>query len=438
LPAEHPLAGEKVISIEALRGERAILLNRLAIRGFSHFIGAIEERGFEVDDAHQSVASVFWHVAAGNGWAPAFGSQVRAAPPPGTVAVPLSDFAVETLVVARARASDRSRMTADVIDGLREAFGRSPAGRAGDPVRLPERVASRAIELRHLEALAAVCETRSLSRAAEQLGLTQSGISRRIASLEETLDVHLLERGNSGVLLTGAGRVLARHATAIIEQWRLLARPHLSAIARCRIAIVSTRINESAVLEVLHSLGADTCDVTEMLGPAVEEAVREGRADVGVCNGYARIEDPGIASMVLVDDAIDCALLPASHRLAGARSIRVSQLANDPFLFFAREDTPKLCDLALDELERAGYRPQVATTAKTPRAIATMVAASMGWSLALRSQMARPRPGLAVVPIEGFHIRAGAQLLWRRAEKNARILGVVRAFREWKVLARSA
>ena len=86
----------------------------------------------------------------------------------------------------------------------------------------------------------------------------------------------------------------------------------------------------------------------------------------------------------------------------------------------------------------SAHRATVVTTVTTPRAMATMVAASMGWSLALRSQMARPRPDLVAVPIEGLHIWSGAQLLWRRNERNARILRVIRAFREWKGLARSA
>lgn len=438
LPVTHPLAAERRISIEALRGQRAISLSRMAMRGLPHIVDAIAGHGFEIDDAHESVEAVFWHVAAGNGWALGFASQIRQAPPPGTVAVPFSDFRLDLLMVARARASDRSRMTARVIDRLREAFGRSPAGRTDDPVRSSESVASRAVELRHLEALVAVCEERSLSRAAEHLGLTQSGVSRRIGSLEEALDVHILERGNSSVLPTAAGRVLARHATSIIERWHLALRPETPAIARCRLAIVSTRINEAAVLGVMRSLGTEICEVAEMLSPAVEGAVREGRADVGVCNGYAKIEDPGIASMVLVDDAIECALLPSTHRLAGCKSVRAAQLADDPFLFFAREDTPKLYDLALDELERAGYRPRVATTVTTPRSISTMVAASMGWSLTLRSQISRAGPGLVAVPIEGLHIWAGAQLIWRRSERNARILGVIRAFRDWKGLARSA
>lgn len=90
-------------------------------------------------------------------------------------------------------------------------------------------------------------------------------------------------------------------------------------------------------------------------------------------------------------------------------------------------------DLVLDELERAGFRPAVDTTADSLRGLRGMVAASMGWSVALRSQRARQEsPALVAVPINGLHIAAGTQLLWRRDERDRRILEVVEAFRDWK------
>ncbi|MEJ8476824.1 LysR family transcriptional regulator [Roseibium algae] len=55
-----------------------------------------------------------------------------------------------------------------------------------------------------------ITETRSISEAARQLGITQPAISRSIKQLEETLYVKLFERRASGVVLTPEGRILAR------------------------------------------------------------------------------------------------------------------------------------------------------------------------------------------------------------------------------------
>jgi DNA-binding transcriptional LysR family regulator len=54
--------------------------------------------------------------------------------------------------------------------------------------------------------LAAVVETGNFVRAAEALGLTQSGISRAVARLEARVGVRLLDRTPRAVSLTDEGR----------------------------------------------------------------------------------------------------------------------------------------------------------------------------------------------------------------------------------------
>jgi molybdate transport repressor ModE-like protein len=76
------------------------------------------------------------------------------------------------------------------------------------------------IELRHFAALEAVGRTRSFVAAARELGYTQSAISQQIARLEHLVGQRLVERpgGPRPVALTEAGRLLLRHADAIVAQ----------------------------------------------------------------------------------------------------------------------------------------------------------------------------------------------------------------------------
>jgi hypothetical protein len=57
-----------------------------------------------------------------------------------------------------------------------------------------------------ISVLAAVVETGNFVRAAEALGLTQSGISRAVARLEARVGVRLLDRTPRAVSLTDEGR----------------------------------------------------------------------------------------------------------------------------------------------------------------------------------------------------------------------------------------
>ena len=76
------------------------------------------------------------------------------------------------------------------------------------------------VELRHFAALQAIAQEGSFRRAALRLGYTQSAVSQQIATLERIVGERLLERpgGPKPVSLTEAGRLLLRHADAIVAR----------------------------------------------------------------------------------------------------------------------------------------------------------------------------------------------------------------------------
>src|SRR5579863_7568242 len=76
------------------------------------------------------------------------------------------------------------------------------------------------IEIRHLAALQAVAEEGTFRSAAARLGYTQSAVSQQIATLERIVGAKLIERpgGPRAVFLTDAGRLVLRHAEAIVAR----------------------------------------------------------------------------------------------------------------------------------------------------------------------------------------------------------------------------
>lgn len=73
------------------------------------------------------------------------------------------------------------------------------------------------LELSDLRAFIAVAERGNFSAAAEDIHLSQSALSRRIAKLESTLGVRLLERTTRRVDLTAFGRDFARKARELLN-----------------------------------------------------------------------------------------------------------------------------------------------------------------------------------------------------------------------------
>jgi molybdate transport repressor ModE-like protein len=97
------------------------------------------------------------------------------------------------------------------------------------------------VEVRHFAALDAVAREGSFGRAADRLGYTQSAVSQQIATLERIVGETLVERpgGPRAVSLTEAGKLLLRHAEAIVAR-----------LDAARADIASLRAGETGTLRV--------------------------------------------------------------------------------------------------------------------------------------------------------------------------------------------
>ena len=73
-------------------------------------------------------------------------------------------------------------------------------------------------DLNDMAVFAGVVEAAGISSAARRLGLPKSNVSRRLARLEERLNVRLLERTTRRVHLTEIGEVYYRHCRRILEE----------------------------------------------------------------------------------------------------------------------------------------------------------------------------------------------------------------------------
>jgi len=78
------------------------------------------------------------------------------------------------------------------------------------------------LDLRRLGHVLSVAQTRSFSRAAKQLSITQPALSRSIASLEADLELRLFDRGRGGVVITPAGKALIKEAEQLVSRARTL------------------------------------------------------------------------------------------------------------------------------------------------------------------------------------------------------------------------
>ncbi|MEW5422472.1 LysR family transcriptional regulator [Amorphus sp. 3PC139-8] len=77
-----------------------------------------------------------------------------------------------------------------------------------------------AVNLRHLRAFNMICETGSISLAADHMNMSQPGISQAVAKLEKRFSARLLTRRTAGSFPTPEGEILYRRAARLFRQLR--------------------------------------------------------------------------------------------------------------------------------------------------------------------------------------------------------------------------
>jgi DNA-binding transcriptional LysR family regulator len=171
------------------------------------------------------------------------------------------------------------------------------------------------VELRHLRAFAAVATSRSFSRAAEQLFITQPALTRTVRQLESLLGADLIDRTTHPVSLTPAGREFLPYATRILN--------HLdTGIAAVR-GHATVRLGFSWLLpdpwaqDTVTGFEDTTGDSVSLIrcdDPLA--AIGEGRIDVALIRG--KIADPRDVHIVHLFDETRIAACSVGYDLAGA------------------------------------------------------------------------------------------------------------------------
>jgi len=191
-----------------------------------------------------------------------------------------------------------------------------------------------------------VAQHRSVSKAAEANGVTQSAVSQRLAALERELGVQLIDRSKRPLQLTEAGETYHHGCRAILDRYAKLTRQitgaqndlkgtvRVAAIYSAGIELLAQAIDQ---FEQQHP-SADV-EVQYHQPESVYERVRDDLVDIGILSYPERWK--GLATVALREEQMVVVCAP-DHPLAGRESIMADELKDthlvsfDPSLPIAR------------------------------------------------------------------------------------------------------
>lgn len=231
------------------------------------------------------------------------------------------------------------------------------------------------------EAFLRVAELGNLTRAAEELGYTQSAVSRIVADLERAWGVRLLIRSRTGVALTAAGEDLLPRIRGVCAALRELEQQvgqlHGLTFGTVRVGtFASTSVHW--LPRIMKSFLARYPDirfevVTHIEYREIEDMIVSGRVDCGF------ISLPVVRELETVFLSRDTymAVVPEDHPLAGAESYPVARFARDSFIKLEDDRDREVADI----LERCRVRPNLRYRVNDDYAVMSMVESGLGVSV---------------------------------------------------------
>lgn len=257
-------------------------------------------------------------------------------------------------------------------------------------------------DLGDLQAMVAVVDKGGFRAAASALHLSQPALSRRIAKLEEALNVQLFERTTRRVALTLVGREFFAKAVEILDNVERslhkisdISLTHFGQVTIACVPSVAHNFLPPVLQRFNAALPGIRIRVADEGAHEVLNLVARGDADFGV--NFLGAGHAGIDFEPIIREQFVMACRPG-HPLAARATVSWADINRYPYMTVAKSSgNRKVLDEAMAPVEQ---RPQSYIEVRHVSTLLELVAAGLG--IAVVPQLSMPaREGLCAIPLDG-------------------------------------
>lgn len=273
-----------------------------------------------------------------------------------------------------------------------------------------------------LRAFFAISEFGSLSKAAEQLHVSQSTLTRQMQTLETEIGGQLLERGHRGAALTAAGHTLLEgmrpvvaRADIVISDTRKLARGQSSSV---RIGYITSAAGEylnPAIASLRRSHPETKVHLVDLSPGDQIAALRRGELDVVVLgNINAAISQEFFVRRIATFPVV--VALPDTHVLVCTDEVALADLRKEMFVGADPDDIPGFNNWMIQLCRRAGFRPKIVENANGLTHTLSLLVAENAVTLLPALVQGSQVPGVTFRPLGGAAVKWNLQVAWHRGK----------------------
>jgi DNA-binding transcriptional LysR family regulator len=238
------------------------------------------------------------------------------------------------------------------------------------------------MDIRHLTYFIEVAKNKSFTQASKSLHLSQSTISKVVKSLEEELNVELIDRSAKKIELTDAGEIVLAEGEMIMESLNDLST-HLYELMNLKKGKIKIGIPPiigflffPKIIKGFNNLYPDIkIKISEDDSQQVKQEVSDGKLDLGVVMLPVDEKEFDVVPFVCEELSL---FVNHSHPLARREKVEMKELQNETFILFKHEH---IHDLIIQECLRAGFRPEMAYEISEWDFISGMIGENLGISI---------------------------------------------------------
>lgn len=235
------------------------------------------------------------------------------------------------------------------------------------------------MDYRHLKYFMEVAQQKSFSKAARNLHISQSAISRMIKSLEEELGVTLFIRNAKTVEITAPGTIFYNYAKRCLFVFEHLKSDFENEfkLKQDTIEIGLPPITDAHVFakllgEFKRTYPQIAIKLYEHGSKVIESSVQEGIIDVGI---ICTIPNKDFESFFLSEDEM-CVVMPKGYSLEENKEVPMKLLADYPLVLY--RDDFNLHDDILTNCKKIGFSPRVVFETSQRELMLQTVASGLG------------------------------------------------------------
>lgn len=292
------------------------------------------------------------------------------------------------------------------------------------------------MNFRKLRYFCVVAAEGSISKAAEKLFVAQPALSRQMSELEEEIGTPLFHRLARGISLSAAGKIFLEDANRLLEQMDHAKERALLAsqgkVGNLTIGLIEYFSWHLSILEPIRLFREENQDVSMQLSTweaslDIQKRVIECELDCGF--GFNRPTDDAHLDGLPILSVNFFLAVPAHSPLAKRKSIRMAELAREPFVWIPREAAPVHYDRCLMMCNKAGFSPRIAQTATTESGRLSLVAAGVGCAIVTSAGALWKPEQVALLKLQDVDLKIDLELMWNRENVSPTLTNFISAVR---------